>query len=262
MVNQAEDRPDWCAIRPKLVHPGGGPTAQLTPDANTTEVWVYDEIGYWGTTASDFVGQLSEISTPTIDLHINSPGGEVFDGLAIYECLRVHPASVTTYVDGLAASIASVIAMAGDKIIMGRSAQMMIHDASGGSWGNARDMRDTADLLDRLSEQIAGVYADRSGKPSKTWRQCMLDETWFFSAEAVTAGLADELSPLRRSDGDPQAPTDRWDLSVFRYSGRTSAPPPVVPTPPPVDAVPSGLQPLSDSELSETIALLREAFTA
>ena len=111
---------DWCKIK-----------AALNQDTDTTEVFIYGEIGYWGTRAGDFVNQLCEVSTSKIDLHLNSPGGEVFDGVAIAECLRAHPASVTVIVDSLAASIATVIAMSGDKIIMGRTAQMMIHNASG-----------------------------------------------------------------------------------------------------------------------------------
>lgn len=211
--NRARDGADWFKI-----------TNQLNNDPTVTEVFIMDEIGYWGTTASDFIAQLSDISTTNIDLHVSSPGGEVFDGVAIYECLRAHPANVTVYVDALAASIASVISMAGDEIVMGRAAQMMIHDASGMCWGNSQDMRDTATLLDRLSDTIAGIYAERTGTPVAQWREAMQAETWFFAQEAVDAGLADRLADAKKKpcgEGDPVEA--KWDLSVFRHTDRVTA---------------------------------------
>src|SRR6478672_11496126 len=96
--------------------------------SDTTEVYIYDEIGFWGTTASDFVQQLAQITTDKIDLHLNSPGGEIFDGVAIYQSLKGHPATVNVYIDSLAASAASFIAQAGDNVFIGRNATMMIHD--------------------------------------------------------------------------------------------------------------------------------------
>ncbi|MFI9235777.1 head maturation protease, ClpP-related [Streptomyces sp. NPDC053079] len=198
-----------------------------------TEVAIYDEIGYWGVTASDFIAELKSIDSTEITLRLNSPGGEVFDGIAIMNALRSHPARVTTHVDGIAASIASVIAMAGDRIIMQPHSQMMIHDGSGLCIGNAADMREMADLLDKQSDNIAGVYAERAGGTVKQWRTKMLAETWYTAQEAVEAGLADEVAkPQRRpepdeAEGMPMAAS--WDLSVFRYAGRTEAPAPAAP---------------------------------
>ncbi|MGW4856963.1 head maturation protease, ClpP-related [Streptomyces sp. NPDC004288] len=198
----------------------------------TAAVYIYDEIGYWGVTASDFVAELSEMQNVTaIDLHINSPGGEVFDGLAIMNCLRSHPASVTTYVDGLAASIASVIAMAGDRIVMGPHSQLMVHEGSGLCIGDAAEMRKMADLLDFQSDNIAGVYQARAGGTVEEWRAVMLAETWYTAEEAVTAGLADEVAQRPTTVTEPAAPAsaamgNTWDLSVFRYAGRDAAPPP------------------------------------
>jgi ATP-dependent protease ClpP protease subunit len=227
---------DWCKIR----------TNALNPSSDVTEVFIYDEIGYWGTTAGQFVDQLCSISTPKIDLHLNSPGGEVFDGVAIAECLRAHPAHLTVIVDSLAASIATVIAMAGDKIIIGRTAQMMIHNASGLCWGTAAEMREEADILDRLSSNAAQAYADRCGKPKSFWQAAMDAETWYFGSEAVDVGLADEIMPAKPRPADPDdAPEDRsarWDLSVFRYAGRAEAPPPVVAPAARLDLVPDAIR--------------------
>lgn len=161
--------------------------------AEEAEVSIYDEIGFWGVTASDFVKELGGVSASALNVHINSPGGDVFDGLAILNALRSHPAKKTVTVDGLAASAASFIAMAGDTIKMSPQSMMMIHDASGLCMGDARDMRDLADLLDKTSENIANVYAQRTGKPVDEWRKAMLAETWYTDQEAVDAGLADMI---------------------------------------------------------------------
>jgi ATP-dependent protease ClpP protease subunit len=186
-----------------------------------TQVMVYDEIGWFGVTAQDFINDLKGVSGP-VDLHLNSPGGDVFDGIAIFQFLAGR-GDVTTYVDGLAASIASVIAMAGTEIVMGRNSSMMIHDGWGMVIGNAADMRDQADLLDRVSDNIASVYAERSGKPADEWRKLMLAESWFFGQEAVDAGLATRLADVagrKQLGGDDdaaqQAMSAHFDLSVFR----------------------------------------------
>jgi ATP-dependent protease ClpP protease subunit len=211
-ANMTVDRKTWY----RITNQAGAPTA---------EVYIYDEIGFWGTTAADFIAELRQVDARQIDLHLNSPGGEVFDGIAIYNALRTHPANITVYVDSLAASIASVIAMAGDRIVMGRGSQMMIHEAAGLCLGNAADMRETADLLDRFSNNIAGFYAERAGGKVTAWRSAMTAETWYSADEAVTAGLANEIATF--APGDSQgAVANTWDLSIFNYGGRDQAPAP------------------------------------
>lgn len=207
-----QGRTDWYRITNSI---NGGPAT----------VHVYDEIGYWGITASDFVRELASLNVAEIDLHINSPGGEIFDGIAICNALRSHPATVTTYVDGLAASIASVIAMAGDRIVMAPNSQLMIHDGSGLCIGSAAEMRQMAELLDRQSNNIAEVYAARAGGTVEDWRALMEAETWYTAQEAVDAGLADEVASTRTlTDGN--SPQNSWDLSIFRYPSRAEAPAP------------------------------------
>lgn len=194
--------------------------------ASSATIYIYDEIGYWGVTASDFVAELSQLNVATIDVHLNSPGGEIFDGMAIYEALRAHPAQVTTYIDSLAASIASVIAMAGDRIVIAPYGEMMIHDGSGLCIGNAADMLEMAELLDRQSNKIASVYADRAGGTVEEWRTRMTAETWFAAAEAVEAGLADEVAVSTPPTSTSIPVADTWDLSVFAYANRAAAPAP------------------------------------
>ena len=162
--------------------------------SDVATVYVFDEIGYFGVTASDFIRDLSAITATSVDLHLSSPGGCVFDGFAIFEALRTHRARVTVHIDSLAASIASVIAMAGDKIIIGKFSEVMIHDASTVAIGNAAELREVAEHLDRESDRIAAVYAERAGGTVKQWRARMLAETWFSATEAVEAGLADEIA--------------------------------------------------------------------
>jgi len=172
-------------------------------DGGPTRIDLMDEIGYWGVTAQDFVDELLAIDAATIELHINSPGGDVFDGVAIMNAIADHPATVNVVIDGLAASAASYIALAGDSVKMNRASQMMIHDAAGMCWGNAADMETMKDLLDRVSDTIAGIYADRAGEDTEHWRDLMRAETWYSAVEAVEAGLADEaVSGPKAADPD------------------------------------------------------------
>jgi ATP-dependent protease ClpP protease subunit len=201
-------------------------------EASSAAIWIYDEIGMYGITASDFVNDVRGLQVDAITLHINSRGGDVFDGIAIYNALRTHSASVTVIVDAIAASISSVIAMAGDTVIMEPTAQLMIHDGSTACMGNAADMRTVADLLDKCSDNIASVYATRTGTPVDAWRERMRNETWYSAQEAVDAGLADRVAGSEDSiPSDATAPTAAWDLSIYSYAGRQHAPAPVIETP-------------------------------
>ena len=170
------------------------------------QVHIYDEIGYVGVSANQFAGDIADIQGD-LEIHLNSPGGEVFDGIAIYNTLK--PRNPTIIVDSLAASIASVIAMAAapGKLIMAKNSQMMIHDGFGMTVGNAADMREMADLLDKTSDNIASIYAERTNLPVSQWRDAMKTETWFSAEEAVQAGLADQVqgTPVKNS----------FDLSIF-----------------------------------------------
>lgn len=195
---------------------------KITNLADKAELYLYDEIGGYGIGAHDFISELNSVQANQIDLHINSVGGEVFQGFAIYQALKDHPANVTTYVDSLAASIASVIAMAGDEIVMANNAQMMIHDGHVAIQGNAGDLRKMIDQLERCSDNIASVYAERCGGETSAWREAMKAESWYSADEAVTAGLADRVAPKTRRRARNVA-----DLRIFNYAGREFAPAPL-----------------------------------
>lgn len=207
----------------------------ITNKADCAQVHIYAEIGAWGITADQFCKDLSAVDAKSVDVRINSPGGDVFDGIAIHNALASHPATINVHVDGVAASIASVIAMAGDKVTMARGSQMMIHEGHTVAVGAAADMRKQADLLDTVSDTIAGFYAERAGGTVPDWRGRMRKETWYSAEEAVQAGLADEVAAPSRSV------KATWDLSVFNFAGRAAAPAPdlvsapkVTPQPKPV----------------------------
>jgi len=190
--------------------------------AEATPVYLYDMIGEWGVTASDFVAALGTVTTKSIDMHINSPGGDVFDGVAIHAALVNHPATVNVLVDGIAASAASFIAMAGDTIGIEKPATMMIHDAQGLVWGNQADMLKAAAIVGQLSDTIAGVYADRAGGTPAAWRAAMLDETWYTSAEAVAAGLADSVLNDNAPPAPDPAPAEDRATQLIRARARVT----------------------------------------
>jgi len=220
---------------------GGDWYRMAAHDVRTDEatVEIYDEIGFWGKNASDFAQDLAALpkSTNTINLRINSPGGSVFDGITIANRLREHKATVNVTVDGVAASIASVIAMAGDTVHMAQGAMMMIHNPSGIVMGGAADMREMADVLDKLAtETIASAYRAKAGGADQEWLDRMAAESWYGPAEAVALGLADSADTGGGGGGDqdggnePDAPAARitHDLTAYGFShaGRAAAPDP------------------------------------
>jgi ATP-dependent protease ClpP protease subunit len=214
MARQKADRRDWYRITNKK--------------DDTARIDVYDAIGYdpwWdeGIAVGDFAKEVRAIKASKIELHINSPGGAAFDGVTMYNAVRDHPAFVEVTVDGLAASAASVLAMSGDEIIMNRASELMIHDASGMCWGNADDMAETGAILDRLSADIAAIYADRAGGTVTSWRDAMREETWYSANEAVEAGLAHHVVELKE---DATEAKNRFDLRIFAHAGRSHAPAP------------------------------------
>lgn len=198
---------------------------EAAADASTADVYIYDVIDSWyGVAAEDFVKDLAALDVETIHLWVNSPGGSVYDGVAIMNALRRHPARIVATVDGLAASAASFIVQVADEVVMGPGTEMMIHDAWSFTYGNATAMRETADNLDRLSDTIASLYAERAGGDVAQWREFMLAETWYTAEEAVAAGLADRVDGAKKKE----AAENRFDLSIFAHAGRGKAPAPVL----------------------------------
>ncbi|EMH2803515.1 Clp protease ClpP [Pseudomonas aeruginosa] len=159
------------------------------------EILLYDEIGVWGITAQQFARELKALGDLSlISLRIHSPGGDVFEGTAIYNLLKNHPARVEAHVDGLAASMASVIAMAADTIYMPENAMMMVHRPWGIQGGEADDMRRYADLLEKIEGTMVAAYMAKTGKSEEDIKSLLKAETWMDGREAVEAGFADQLT--------------------------------------------------------------------
>lgn len=163
------------------------------------EVAIYDEIGAYGISAKGFLSELGALPEGTpVDLRLNSPGGSVFDAVAIHNALKRHEGPVTVWIDGIAASAASYIAMAGDEIVMPENAFLMIHDPAGLVMGTAEDMRAMAEALDKVKGSLVSGYAAKSGRPREDVSALMAAETWFDAADAVAQGFADRLiEPVR-----------------------------------------------------------------
>lgn len=190
----------------------------------STEAYIYDEIGLFGVTADDFIAQIRGITTSAIELHINSPGGYVFDGISIMNALVNHRATVDVVVDGLAASAASVVAMAGNTITMNPGSRMMIHEPWAMCSGPATDMTTTAGELDAVGADLAKLYAAKAGGTPAKWRAAMCanngDGTSYSAEEAVSAGLATKVG---RSVPAADIPRNTWDMKIYNRAGARTA---------------------------------------
>tara|TARA_R100001463_G_C3497152_1_gene218642 strand:- start:17 stop:1021 length:1005 start_codon:yes stop_codon:yes gene_type:complete len=175
---------------------------------NSVEISIYDEIGDYGTSAKNFIEEVKAVGTADITLRINSVGGSVFDGLAIYNTLRSHNGYVNIKIEGLAASISTVIAMAGDNIEMSENGFFMIHNPFGKSAGEAGDMRKTADLLDKIKNEIIEIYSKKSNLSAEQLSNMMDKETWLSSEEAMEYGFVDTIT-------EPMKVAASFDLSKF-----------------------------------------------
>ncbi|MDF0533657.1 Clp protease ClpP [Shewanella sp. A32] len=188
-----------------MIAPQGALTQTNKPDKSwyslkaaangEAELMIYDEIGGWGITAKQFATQLRDLGKITkLTARIHSPGGDVFEGMAIYNILKNYPAHKVAYIDGLAASMASVIAMAFDEVVMPENAMMMVHKPWGGTMGDAEDMRKYADLLDKVEGNLVGAYRDKTGMTDEELHALLAEETWLTGREAVDKGFADTLT--------------------------------------------------------------------
>lgn len=170
-----------------------GPCFRMVKAA-TPKLYVHGMIGGYDLDATEFVQAVHAIDAKAIDLHVNSVGGFVWDAVSMYEALRSHPATVHTHVDGVAASAASFLALAGDTVETAKGSRWMVHDAQIVAMGSPAEVREYADLGDAISNDIAGIYADRAGGTAKAWRQAMTATTWYSAEQAVSAKLADRVS--------------------------------------------------------------------
>jgi ATP-dependent Clp endopeptidase proteolytic subunit ClpP len=157
------------------------------------EVSIYDEIGFGGVTAKDFMAEVKKLKGQHIHLRINSVGGSVIEGAAIYNALRRHKGGLTVHVDGLAASMASVIAMAGEEVFIADNAMLMIHNPWSMTMGDADDLRKEADVLDKLKNTLVNAYARKTGMEAEDIAAMMDEETWLNATQSVAMGFADEI---------------------------------------------------------------------
>lgn len=191
-------------------------------------VRIYDAIGGWfGADPQMFADELDQLDVTEIELRVNSPGGDVFDGLAIMNTLRAHPARVVAHIDGLAASAASFIVVGGaDEVVMGLGSELMLHNPRAITIGPSNLHRDTADRLDKIADSLIAVYQNKAGGDLEAWRAVLAAETWYSGQEAVDAGLADRLDP---DSAAPEPVSNRLGIRFSAYAGRQQAPAPVMP---------------------------------
>nr|WP_306685392.1 ClpP-like prohead protease/major capsid protein fusion protein [Shewanella oncorhynchi] len=210
----------------------------LKAQNGNAELMIYDEIGGWGISAQQFARDLQALGkVGTITARIHSPGGDVFEGMAIYNMIKGHPAHKVCYIDGLAASMASVIAMAFDEVIMPENAMMMVHKPWGGTLGDAEDMRKYADLLDKVEGNLVGAYQHKTGLSEDELHALLAAETWLTGREAVEKGFANTLTdPLQMAASlNSKRLKDFTNMpealkNLFAPQGN-SAPNPLVPAP-------------------------------
>jgi ATP-dependent Clp protease, protease subunit len=185
--------------------------------ADDVELFLYDEVGRFGIRAADFVRELKGLEAGVINLLINSPGGDVPDAVAIYNALREHSAQVVTHIDALAASAATLIALAGDEVRMAENAMFMIHDVWGITIGSAEEHRQTAELLDKVTDAtLLPAYIEATGRKESTIRAWMKAETWFTAEEAKEARFVDTVV-------DPSDVRASFDPDRFRFQHAPAA---------------------------------------
>jgi ATP-dependent Clp endopeptidase proteolytic subunit ClpP len=226
---------------PSKDEPGAGQSwYQLRAAARgVVDLMLYGDIGAWGISANQFARDLKALGDVSqINLHVHSPGGDVFEGMAMYNLLKNHPAYVEGTVDGLAASMGSVVLMAADKIRIPANAMVMVHKPWGIQGGDADEMRRYADLLDKVEDSLVAAYTSKTGKSADEVKALLAAETWMTGAEAVELGFADEL--VESMDTFAKLNSQRMQdfqkmpeslKNLFDPRGSTTPPAPIVPAP-------------------------------
>jgi ATP-dependent Clp protease protease subunit len=177
--------------------------------SKVVDVYIFDEIGMGGVNAQGFIEEIKSFKDSPMNLHINCVGGDVFDGMAIYNIIKKRTATTTVYIEGIAASMGSVIALAADKVVMAENSLFMIHNAWGGAMGEAKEMKKTAKLLDKISGEIADIYVKKTKLPYDKVKEMMDEETWLNAEEALELGFIDSIS-------DAIKVAAKYDVSKFK----------------------------------------------
>ena len=173
------------------------------------DVYIFDEIGMGGVNAQGFIEEIKSFKDSPMNLHINCVGGDVFDGMAIYNIIKKRTSKTTVYIEGIAASMGSVIALAADTVVMAENSLFMIHNAWGGAMGEAKEMKKTARLLDKISGEIADIYVKKTKLPYDKVKEMMDEETWLNAEEALELGFIDSIS-------DAIKVAAKYDVSKFK----------------------------------------------
>ena len=177
--------------------------------SEVSDIYLFNDIGTFGITAQSFIDEIKEYEDRELNIHINSLGGEVFEGMAIYSIIQRRTSKTTVYIEGIAASIASVIALAADEVIMSENSLLMIHNAWGGTQGEAKDMRKQAEILEKITNEIAEVYVKKTKIPYNEIVEMMDEETWLTAEEAVALGFVDSIS-------EPIKVAAKYDVSKYK----------------------------------------------
>lgn len=200
LLLQSEREADVRAREGKAILVSPQPVVDAAKDEAT--VYVYDAIGgWWGIDPKTWVPEFNAIKAKTIHLRINSPGGSVFDAEAMRTAIRQHPANVIAHIDGMAASAATGIAIAANEVEISDGAMFMIHHPWGWAAGNAADLREYADLLDKVDVSIVAAYAKKTGQDADAVIAWMDAETWFTAAEALEHGFVDRIFEAEQAEG-------------------------------------------------------------
>ena len=173
------------------------------------DIYIFDEIGAYGLNAQSFIDEIKPFKNSALNIHINCVGGDVFDGMAIYNVIKKRTARTTVYIEGIAASMGSVIALAADTVVMAENSLFMIHNAWGGAMGEAKEMKKTAKLLDKISGEIADIYVKKTNLPYSKVEEMMDEETWLNADEAYELGFIDSIS-------DAIKVAAKYDVSKFK----------------------------------------------
>lgn len=205
LIQQNRNPKETCGIR-----------VQTTGDSEAT-IYVYDVIDdWWGIDAETFVREVNGLNVETLNVRINSPGGDVFTARAMQTALRQHPANVVVHIDGLAASAATFLAMAANEVRISAGAFFMIHKGWSFMMGNADDMRTQAQLLDAIDDSIAADYVKRTGLSVDQVAAMMTAETWMSSEQAFAHGFADKISDVTEHKA-PETDDKLYDLSAYQH---------------------------------------------
>jgi len=177
--------------------------------SDVADVYIFDEIGTYGVTAQEFINDIKGLKDTPINLRINSLGGDVFDGMAMYNVIKRREAKTTVYIEGIAASIATIIALGADEVVMAENSLFMIHNAWGGTMGEAKDMRKTAETLDKISSELTDIYRKKTGLSNDVLAEMMDEETWLNAQEAYDLRFVDTIS-------DSIKVAAKYDVSKFK----------------------------------------------